>query len=349
MVLGGSNSGAKGGWAHVLKGLVKEHHVDNKFLGAVGSLFGLLRLLKLDYDNSPKPDVVIFEYTLNDSLWHAGGAISLQMIEKTLHDVITYCARHRIKLLFLCLCVRPVNEGAGESEGSLFIDDLYRSVARLRGVSDCLFQANILGQVCFEQYTDPLHLSQESAAQVASAVAARLRRAILIPNGSWRRIAFSYIDAMKAQIEDQASIINIVSSVFEGPFVELRRGGVVRWRTGGRLMAVMVRSTEQSGLYRIRAGKEAVRKNAQSVARDKVANLLTLHYVLKEFKDHSDIVIDLPVEEECLMGLPNDPTLMECPPLTRLETQSLQINGILIYYRDGTISRLLEWIIVKIS
>lgn len=62
LLLGGSNTGIKGGWARHPAEIMPEAEIDNQYLGVVGSLFGLLRLLKLKKEGFKKPDVVVFEY-----------------------------------------------------------------------------------------------------------------------------------------------------------------------------------------------------------------------------------------------------------------------------------------------
>jgi hypothetical protein len=51
--------------------------MTNGFLGAVRSLYGLMRLQKREQERAPLPDIVLFEYTLNDILLVSRKAISL--------------------------------------------------------------------------------------------------------------------------------------------------------------------------------------------------------------------------------------------------------------------------------
>ncbi len=338
-IIGGSNSGPQIGWTAALRKMAPEHQFDNRFLGAVGSLFGLVRLLGMSREAGPRPDAIIFEYTLNDSLWQAGGNVSLQVIEETLHDVATLCAREGIGLLFLCLCVRPA-EGEGESVGSLFMDGLYRGVARARG-ADCLFLGDILGAIEGGQYSDALHLGPKASHRVAEALAARLRAPIPVPRGARRSLCFSYIDATQAGQEGPARLTRIRTPVFEGPFIELAPGGASRWRAHGRLVALMVRSTEFSGYYRIKSGDFVIRKNAQSAARDDRPQLMILHYVAQEIVGDSEIIVDLPASEAELMKLPSDLTLMDKEPSRPFAEQRFEIGGIVVYRPR---SRLRRWI-----
>lgn len=344
-ILGGSNSGPHIGWTAALRKLSPEHQFENRFLGAVGSLFGLLRLLKMRHENSPRPDAIIFEYALNDSLWQAGANVSIAVIEETLHDVATFCAREGIGLLFLCLCVRP-SEGEGESSGSLFMDGLYRSIAMSRG-ADCIFLADILGSIDGRQYSDPVHLAPEPSARVAEAVARRLRAPIPIPNGGRRSVSFYYLDASQARIEGAAKRVHRESPVFDGPFIELSRGGASFWRATGRLVALMVCSTEWSGHYRIRQGELAIRKNAQSQARENRVDLMILHYVAQESADDPRIVIDLPVSETGLMALPSDLTLMEGAPPKPFADQKLEIGGVMVYRPRSRFRRWIDALIAR--
>jgi hypothetical protein len=346
MILGGSNSGPKGGWAAALARIAPEHRIENKFLGAVGSLFGLLRLLKSRREGAKPPEVIVFEYTLNDSVWLMGKNISLKLVEATLHDVVTICARERIRLLFLCLAVRPP-EPEGEAELSMFMNQFYRSVALSRGAADCLLQADILGGVAQSQYVDWLHIGPEAAEKVAQAVAARLRAPIPVPRVAARGRGFFYLDAAEARIEGAATRLALSSSVFDGPFLELARGGRSFWAAKGRLVAIMLRSTERSGTYRISAKGRAIRKNAQSLARDAAPNLMTLHYIAGEFPSASTVAIEMPDSEAELMALPYDLTLMDGPPFKPFEEQALEINGIMVHRPPSLIRRAIDAIIAR--
>ena len=50
--------------------------MTNGFLGAVRSLCGLMQLQKPEPEGAPLPDIVVFEYTLNDILLVSRNAIS---------------------------------------------------------------------------------------------------------------------------------------------------------------------------------------------------------------------------------------------------------------------------------
>jgi len=107
LLIGGSNTGIRGGWARQLAALMPEAEIDNQYLGVVGSLFGLLRLLRLKKEGWPRPDVVVFEYALNDSYIMLGGGVDAPLLQWVLEDVVTLCAREGAGLLFLCLSLPP--------------------------------------------------------------------------------------------------------------------------------------------------------------------------------------------------------------------------------------------------
>jgi hypothetical protein len=329
LILGGSNSGPKNGWAAQLAGFAPEHRIENKFLGAVGSLFGLLRLLKMRRDGDARPDVVIFEYTLNDTLWLAGRNIDFDLVEDTLHDVATLCAQEGIKLLFLCLCQRPL-EAEGQTELSFFMDQFYRRIALGRGAADCLLLGDIMGRVAQSQYADIVHIDLDTSTKVAAAVAARLKEPVPVPRGAKRDMRFRYLDAHSAWVQGAGRLTAHKSTVFEGPFLVLRRGGKCVFEFRGRVAALLLRSTQASGWYKITSGDRMLRKNAQSLARDNVPNLVTLHYLAGAMPDASRVVIEMPESEEALMALPDDLTLMEGPALVPFEEQTLEIAGIMV-------------------
>lgn len=345
MILGGSNSSPKHGWAAELAKIAPEHDFDNKFLGAVGSLFGLLRLLKMARDGGPKPDAIIFEYTLNDTVWVAGGSLDPRIIADTLSDVLTFCAREKIGILFLCLCLRP-HEGQGEAEGSLFLDNIYRTAAEKRGAA-CLFLSDILGHIDASQFVDHKHLDAASFCRVAEAVAERLRQPIPTPRGAALSMRFCYADATQSSITGPVTRLRRSATVFEGAFVEIARGGKCLWNIRGRLVAALLRSTETSGCYAITAGGRTIRKNAQSLAREAVENLIILHYVAQALPLGASVVFDLPTSEEALMALPGDLTLMEGAPRVSFELQTLEIAGIMIYRPPSWARRIYEKLLAR--
>ncbi|QGM98926.1 SGNH/GDSL hydrolase family protein [Methylocystis parvus] len=338
VILGGSNSGPKNGWAASLAEIAPEHRIENRFLGAVGSLFGLLRLLKMQQERGEKPDVVVFEYALNDSLWLLGGNITMKLVEEALHDVATLCSREGIRLLFLCLCLRPP-EATGEAELSQIMNHLYRSVATARGVADCLLQIDILGEIAQSQYIDSAHIGPDPSMKVAQAVAARLREPIPVPRGGGRGLSFAYLNSEEGRIDGPGERMSIQTSVFEGPSVTLRRGGACVFETKGRLVALLLRSTEESGSYTIRAGDSVLRKNAQSLARENVPNLMALHYVTAELPEAPRASIEMTGSEEALTAAPYDLTLMDGPPLVPFGEQTLELAGAMVRRRRSWLDK----------
>ncbi|WP_442753565.1 SGNH/GDSL hydrolase family protein [Methylocystis sp. JAN1] len=339
MILGGSNSGPKTGWAAILREIAGEHVIENRFLGAVGSLFGLLRLLKMIRDGQPRPDAVIFEYTLNDTVWMAGDSLEPETVVETLHDVMTICARERIRLLFLCLCLRP-RDGGGEAEGSLFLDRLYREAARARGVAT-LFLSDVLGKIDPGFFVDPKHLDAAASRRVAEAVAARLQAPLPVPNDAGRKLSFAYLDASQASLSSKAWRLDHKSTVFDGPLIKLPRGGKCAFDTDGRLAALLIRSTETSGAYSIHAGGRTIRKNAQSLARQDAPNLIALHYVTAELPQAPQVVVEMTASEIALMAQSYDLTLMDGPPHVPFNDQTLEIAGIMVHRRRSLLERAL--------
>lgn len=345
MILGGSNSGPRTGWAASLSEIGGEHIIENRFLGAVGSLFGLLRLLKMIRDDEPRPETVIFEYTLNDTVWMAGDSLEPQIVVETLHDVMTICAREGIRLLFLCLCLRP-RDGEGEAEGSLFLDRLYREAARARGAA-ALFLGDILGEISPHFFVDPKHLNAAASRRVAEAVATRLQAPLAVPNGAGRKLSFAFLDAAQASLSGEASRAYLESAVFDGPLIELRRGGKCAFDANGGLVALALRSTERSGSYSIRAGDRVIRKNAQSLARETVPNLMALHYVTTELPPTSRVSVEMTRSERELMTEPYDLTLMDGPAHVRFEDQTLEIAGIMVRRRRNVFEKALARFVAR--
>ena len=94
LLLGGSNAGLHYGWAAQLAARLPEHRVTNRFLGAVGSLYGLMRLMRLGEDQAPPPQLVIFEYALNDAVLLDAGWLRMDLLEDTLRAVAELSERN---------------------------------------------------------------------------------------------------------------------------------------------------------------------------------------------------------------------------------------------------------------
>lgn len=340
LTLGGSNTGVAHGWVSALRSLMPDHTIENRFLGAVGSLYGLLRLLKARSENEPRPDVLVFEYALNDTLLLVNGTVSVATVRETLHDVVSYCIEERIGLVFLCLQLNPTSPK--EIRESARSDDIYAAVARERGVAHCLRHSDVFGEVAAAQFVDPVHLSPEGAACIAEAVRARLGQPVPPPRSASRPTLFAYLDAAQARLQGPAHLVSLRSSVFEGPFVRLDRGGACSWDVFGGLVATMIRSTQRSGFYRIRAGGRAVRKNAQSSMRDMVPNLMTLHSMSRVLRAPGSLTIDLPLSEAELSGLRLDRTFWDSDPPEPFAVQQLEINGVMVRRERSRLRRTLE-------
>lgn len=344
LLLGGSNTGLQDGWAAHFGALAVEHEVTNHFLGATGSLFGLLRLLKLKQEQAPVPDLVIFEYMLNDILLAKAGCLRPAVLDDTLRDVIEFCRVHGIRLLFLCL--RPQSSGPrGAFSPDARVERLYARMARAHGMHPCVFSSDLLGEE--EQaghYRDPNHFTVEMSQRAAAFLVAALReRTIPIPVGRDRRhSAFSYIDAAKASPRGACRLVPVQTKVFDGPFLEISRSGASVWPGRGRLMAILIRSTPDSGHYRIRATKRSLRKCAHSEMLSLVRKLVTLHYVSRKVLVDGDLEIAMPAEQSALMALREDRSLLQTAPTTPFENQILEVNGILLWRPASPARRLLD-------
>lgn len=340
LLIGGSNTGLRRGWARQLESLMPEVEIDNQYLGAVGSLFGLLRLLKMKRDGRTKPDLVIFEYALNDTFLMVGNEIDAPFLQCILENVVTFCAIEGIGLVFLCLSLPPA-AGGRQTIGSIYIDELYKAAAARRGVN-CIFQIEILGRVNRADYVDPSHLAEEPSRKIAQAVRDQVRAGVSLPNGRTRRLSFEYLDAGQATISGPARREDIITPVFAGEFIKLERGARADWSFSGRLVGIVIRSTVESGYYRITVEDKSLRKNAQSAGREIVPNLVTMQHLQIRRWARSGASVELPNNELLLMELEGGLSFTERPPLVPFSDQTLEVAGILIWRKQSPLRRVLE-------
>lgn len=343
LLLGGSNTGLQDGWAAHFQELAFEHNVTNQFLGATGSLFGVLRLLKSKQEDAPRPDLVIFEYMLNDILLMRAGCIRTPILEDALLDVVAFCSLHRIRLLFLCL--RPQRPGPANAFSSDDrVERTYARIAREHAMFPCVFSSELLGEAERpEHYRDPNHFTVDMSRRAATFLVATLRdKTIPAPLARGRReSAFSYVDATKASFRGPCRLVTVRSTVFDGPFLEISRSGASIWPGRGRLAAILIRSTPQGGYYRIRVGSRSLRKCAPSEMLSLIRKLVTLHYLSRKLIVDADLELAMPSEEPALMALGEDRSLLQTTPTEPFDDQVLEVNGIVLWTRPSLLRRCL--------
>ncbi len=307
--------------------------MTNLFLGAVGSLFGLVRLLKLDRDQSPKPDLIIFEYVLNDAILVKERRLATRMIRDTLDEVAQYCAERRIGLLFLDLQPRDARSGPFSPTARVMRE--YALAARMRAMRPCLTLKEILGRspsaAC---YQDSYHLTESASRLVAESLLALLRRGDAIPPplaAPPRPPSFSYVAAEQAVATGRARLQGVECKVFSGNFLEIERPGASFWPGRGRLVALMLRSSETAGLYMMKNATKAYRKCSASTMQGIVANLVLLHYVSHRLDVEDDLEISMPGDAANLFALEKDGTMQEAEPVAPFPEQRLEINGVMLW------------------
>ncbi|MCX7898702.1 MAG: SGNH/GDSL hydrolase family protein [Methylocystis sp.] len=345
LILGGSNAGLRNGWAAQLQERGGPEQFDNRFLGAVGSLFGLMRLMKCARDDEPKPDAIIFEFFLNDILLFEAGVLRPALLADTLEQTSNICAQWGAPLLCICLEPRP-DSRASLARAKARAKILYDRAARRNGLT--LFSCDDIfpSPLAAVDYQDENHLSPAASARIADTALAALRgKRVAIPRGSGAAPAFDYVRATDARVTGPHSLRTIESRVFSGSFVELSRGARSDWPGDGQLVALMLLSTEKSGFYLIASDGRAVRKNARSHMQEIVRNLMLLHYTSRPIAVAGRVTISMPKDEAALMSAPEDKTLLAIPPTARFDEQTLNIHGVIFWRRRRPWRRLLKALI----
>jgi hypothetical protein len=277
LILGGSNAGIRDGWATQFAALASAHQIENRFLGAVGSLYGLLAPMKAQREKAPSPDVVIFEYCLNDILLYQATVLDIRLLVDTLDAVADFCACDGVSLVFLNL--HPLAGGGRcEAKARGKISKIYRSVAARRNIP-ALWLRDALG-VPEEgaDYRDQNHFTVEASGRIARALKIMLDAGP--PVGIAQRSnasRFTYTDASQAQVEGPVSSRMIKAGVFVGDFLEISRGGKSFWPGQGYVAGIMLQTNDMSGDYAVRVDKESIRKRAYSQMQAAVPNLMLLH------------------------------------------------------------------------
>ncbi|QGM96187.1 hypothetical protein [Methylocystis parvus] len=341
VLLGGSNAGVKDGWAAQFASIAARHAVENRFLGAVGSLYGLMALLKMERESAALPDLIVFEYSLNDILLREAGVLQNDLVEDALDAVLNFCARHGVGLLFLCLEPRPLESGKPRSGAVERIQKLYAATARRRSVASLWLRDMIGEDLTPAHFQDENHLTTEIAGRVARIVAGRIEQGVAaLPPVVEESGRFAYVDATQALVAGPCALRALTSRVFDGTFLEIARGGTSSWSGEGSLAALMLQSDDRSGVYSIRAGARVRRKTARSHMQEIVRNLMLLHYVAGAFPARGDVEIAMPADESALMSLPPDKGLLEASSIAPFDAQTLLINGVVFWRKAPLLARL---------
>ena len=344
LLLGGSNAGMRDGWAAQFAAKAGAHIVENRFLGAVGSLYGLMALLKLERERATPPDLVIFEYCLNDILLLDADVLQPPLIVDALDAVASFCARKRIALLFLCLEPRPEPTKSRKAAGK--VQPLYADAAA-RGAIPCLWLREIFaGALAPAHFQDENHLTPDASARVADAVIAAINAGVVAPGEPSEdpEAHFDYVDASQATMHGPCRLRHVSSKVFDGEFLEISRGGWSYWRGQGRLVGLMLQSTDRSGLYSIRSRDRMFWKNPRSQMQDVVRNLMLLHYTTRRIAVDGEVEIGMPVDELALTREPEDRTLLAAPSIAPFETQTLDIHGVIFWRPRRLLARMRDFL-----
>jgi hypothetical protein len=340
LLLGGSNAGIRDGWAAQFAERAIGHSVENRFLGAVGSLYGLLALLKRAREGVEAPDLVVLEYCLNDILLVEADMLEGALIDDALDAVVDFCARAGMALLFLCLEPRPIDRRKPRKAIGR-VQRRYAAAAR-RGAVPCLWLQEIFAhQLAAGHFQDENHLTADASGRVAGALLAAVECGVIPPGRPQRAPSrFDYVDAMGARVHGPCRLRHLSSRVFEGPFLEISRGGGGVWTGEGRLVGLMLQSNDKSGVYSIRAGSRALRKTPRSQMQEIVRNLMLLHYASRKIDVRGEVEIAMPDDESRLMKLPEDGTLLAAPAIAPFEAQTLDIHGLIFWRKRSLFERL---------
>jgi hypothetical protein len=341
-LIGGSNTGIWDGWAHHFVISAEREmgaRVTNGFLGAVGSLFGLFRLRRLESEGERPPHVVVFEYTLNDIVFADGRVISTRLVRETLMDAADFCVRAGIALQFLCLAPRDLRlRGVSRR-----VTRVYEDVARTYGLPAPLSQREAMARDIVDgDYLDLHHLTPDASRAVAAALARRLSgpRAPPAPPPALRpRRAFEFVDATRAAAAGRASPSICEMTVLSGPVIEMRRASSATFPASGRLVGVLFRSRRSSGWYRIGVGSAARRKNAGEHALSLLPEVISMQYPHLRARAQGAVEIAMPDDERALMRLACDRSPMPWGPEVPFAEQELALFGVILWREPARFAR----------
>lgn len=329
LVLGGSNAGLYFGWAAQLKNLLPKIDFENAFLGGSGSLYGLLYLLKLVERNEQPPDLILFEYTLNDIVFLEACQLEKELLIATLREILSICASLQIRILFLGLTPKPKGYIFHTNHPVRVVKKLYyRSLKREH-------QENFidLNATLNLDYLDDHHLTEASSISVGQYLAQHLTKKEIktLPKTFICPPNFKFLEPFEATLLESCELKEVSTPVYTGEFLEIMRGGRARYTQRGRLAGLLIRATEKTGIYTLSTQALSLKKSAQSTMREIVPNLILMHNIATPLFSDDEIEIALPKTEKELIFLPEDRSLLVCASPTAFEEQSLEIGALLFW------------------
>ncbi len=344
-LIGGSNTGIWDGWAHHFVISAEREmgaRVTNGFLGAVGSLFGLFRLHRLEREGAPLPDIVVFEYTLNDIVFANGRVLSSRLVRETLLDAADFCVRAGIALQFLCLEPRDLR-GRGVSRR---VTRTYQDAAATYGLPAPLTQREAMARDLVDgDYLDLHHLTPEASRTVAEALLRRLSGlapGATPPRALRPRRTFEFVDATRAVAAGRAWSSTCQTAVLSGPVIEMRRPSSATFPVSGRLAGVLFRSRRSSGWYRIGVGRALRRKNACESALSFLPEVISMQYPRLRAQALGAVEIAMPDDERELMRLSCDRSPMPWGPEPPFAEQELALFGVIVWREAAGFARVGE-------
>ena len=348
LLLGGSNTGIWEGWAHHFVILAEGRlgaKVSNGFLGAVGSLYGLYQLLKMERENNHTPDIIVFEYTLNDIVLVRGSIISAKLVMDTLIEIAEFCVSRKIVLQFLCLKPQGGREFLSILTGRN-VQRFYEQVAEQYGLPAPLSQRDAMARdILDSDYLDKHHLTPEASLVVAEALLRRLSGPLAI--GSPTRPprpqrAFAFLDATEASPVGRARLQQCDMTVLQAPVIEMMRPSSATWSASGRLVGVLLRCRTTSGWYSIRVDRAIRRKNASTADLALLPELVVMQYPNIRTQAREVIEIAMPDRELELMRIELDRSPMTRTPSGNFLNQEFAVFGIMLWSGLSKFDRLVE-------
>jgi hypothetical protein len=293
---------------------------------------------------------VIFEYALNDAVMLDAGWLRADLLEDTLREVAELCHARGLPLLLLCLELKP--RGIARIDAATRRSmRCYERLAERHALHPCVTLQEALGGVRPEDYVDQKHLNEQASIRVAGYVAKIVRsETIPIPRAvAAPRPFFRFVHAHEAQRRGPCREVAIESTVYCDDFLEISRGGASLWPGRGRVVGLMLRSTETAGVFRLAAGASRLRKTAQTAIREVLPKVMLLHYVEKQPIAKDDLEISMPLDEAALMTLSEDPSLHGAPAEGRFEEQQLEIAGVMFWSGSSWLRRMLAALAMRLD
>ena len=291
--IGGSNSIRKQSYTYKL--IKTNHNLLNYGIGATGSIYGLIQLIKNKAIGNC--DTIIYDYFINDNNNFDQGVSEVNKVKQTLIELVNLCIENNIKLLFIYIYNKShkINGLYDKSPMYSLYKDFYKKYnITTIDVYDLLYSK--YKDEWSEYYLDASHLSDEGMDILHDEIVDKLK-VVTVPkiikgndyNG------FNGLNLIK--IDNHLKTENFSNSLVDLNYFEIKNELKIEFNKKTSILAIEYLCDIDSGLIEMSNNVNKIQKNT----------LRNQDFILKEGKKLSSIITTnrKPLKEDDCLSIKN--------------------------------------------